>query len=435
MAQAELAEQLLAAARAIRGVLTGVSLSEALEQTPAALRPGAQALAFYAMRRLGFATALREQLVPRRPPDRLTEALLLLGLCLLEASHQQVDGIPLAAGTPRYAAHTLVHQLVQAAGADRHTRPAKALINAVLRRYGRERHAIRATLTEQPRARFNHPDWWVEALRQAWPEHWQAMLQAADQTPPMTLRTNVRQITRAALLDQLSAAGIAAHPVGEAGLVLEQPRPVRDIPGFDAGWWSVQDASAQRAGALLPLRDGLRVLDACAAPGGKTAHLLERHSLRLTALDSDEKRLARVADNLRRLQLPSDQVQLCCADAAQPSQWWDGQPYDAILADVPCTASGVVRRHPDIRWLRRPEDVSRTAALQARIIDALWPLLAPGGHLLYATCSIFPQEGESQIQAFLARHADARRLSAPGQILPGDAGDGFFYALLTKPVG
>ncbi|MGB6008762.1 MAG: 16S rRNA (cytosine(967)-C(5))-methyltransferase RsmB [Castellaniella sp.] len=429
-----LSRQLLAAAQAVRGVLTGRSLSESLDRTPPALRPAAQALSFHAMRQLGFAQATRTLLAPRRPSDRLTEALLLLGLSLLEASCRQADGADQPPGTPVYAGHTLVHQLVQAAESDRHTRPAKNLINAVLRRYGRERAALLPQILENPLARWNHQDWWINALRQAWPQDWEAILKAADQPPPMTLRANVRQVSRDNLLERLRQAGIAASPAGSSGLILDRPLPVRDIPGFIEGWWSVQDASAQRAGELLPLQDGMRVLDACAAPGGKTAHLLERHALTLTALDSEEQRLARVADTLRRLRLHAGAVQLRCADAADPAAWWDGQPYDAILADVPCTASGVVRRHPDIRWLRRAEDVTRTAALQARITDALWPLLAPGGHLLYATCSIFPQEGESQIQAFLGRHPDARRLPAPGQILPGgaDQGDGFFYALLRK---
>ncbi|MFT0532721.1 16S rRNA (cytosine(967)-C(5))-methyltransferase [Castellaniella hirudinis] len=462
-----LSQQLLAAAQAIQGVLAGRSLSDTLEQAPAVLRPGAQALAFHAMRQLGFAQTARTILAPRRPPDRLTEALLLLGLSLLEASLRQAEGAAPAPGTPIYTAHTLVHQMVQAAQSHRKTRPAKALVNAVLRRYGRERAALSGQILSQPLARWNHPDWWVAALRQAWPQQWQAILQAADQPPPLTLRVNTRQLSRDDLLARLRQAGIAARPVAGAGLILARACPVRDIPGFEQGWWSVQDASAQRAGELLPLQDGMRVLDACAAPGGKTAHLLERHTLSLTALDSDARRLARVADNLRRLRLtpaadaaPSPQprpptpprppqptpgadspsrpagsaVRLCCADAADPAGWWDGQPFDAILADVPCTASGVVRRHPDIRWLRRADDVARTAALQARIVDALWPLLAPGGHLLYATCSIFPQEGEQQIQAFLRRHPDARRQDAPGQILPGgpDQGDGFFYALMRK---
>ncbi len=430
-----LSDQLLAAARAIGAVQDGQSLSEALESIPAALRPAAQALSFHAMRRLGHARAVRERLVPRRPPERLAEALILLGLSLLEASLRQSEGAGQPPGTPIYHEHTLVHQLVEAAAADRRTRPAKGLINAVLRRYGRERAALTEELARRPDAVWNHPDWWITAVREAWPDDWRTILTAADQPPPMVLRANARRIGRDALRARLAEAGLATRPVGEDGLILDTPRPARDIPGYAEGWWSVQDPSAQRAAPLLPVRDGMRVLDACAAPGGKTAHLLERHTLRLTALDSDARRLERVGENLRRLGLESPDVTLRCADAARPGDWWDGRPYDAILADVPCTASGVVRRHPDIRWLRREDDLARTAALQARILDALWPLLTPGGHLLYATCSIFPQEGEAQVRAFLDRHPGALRLAAPGHILPGgpDSGDGFFYALLRKP--
>lgn len=425
---------MLAAARAIRAVLGGQSLSDALESAPAALRPAAQALSFHAMRRLGHARAAREQLVPRRPPERLVEALILLGLSLLEASLKQAEGEHPPPGTPIYPEHTLVHQLVEAAIADRRTRPAKGLINAVLRRYGRERTTLNATLRQQPEAEWNHPEWWIETVRTAWPDSWQTILASADRPPPMTLRANRRRIDRHTLQARLGEAGLDARPAGEDGLILDTPRPVREIPGYTEGWWSVQDLSAQLAARLLPLRDGMRVLDACAAPGGKTAHLLERHALRLTALDSDAQRLGRVAENLQRLGLASPDVSLRHADAARPADWRAAQPYDAILADVPCTASGVVRRHPDIRWLRRADDLTRTAALQAHIVDALWPLLAPGGHLLYATCSIFPQEGETQIRAFLDRHPQAQRLSAPGHILPAgpDGGDGFFYALLRK---
>lgn len=430
-----LSDQLLAAARAIGAVLDGQSLSEALESIPTALRPAAQALSFHAMRRLGHARAVRERLVPRRPPERLAEALILLGLSLLEASLRQGEGAGQPPGTPLYHEHTLVHQLVEAAATDRRTRPAKGLINAVLRRYGRERTALTGELARRPDAVWNHPDWWIAAVREAWPDDWRTILAAADQPPPMVLRANARRIGRDALRARLAEAGLATRPAGEDGLILDTPRPARDIPGYAEGWWSVQDPSAQRAAPLLPVRDGMRVLDACAAPGGKTAHLLERHTLRLTALDSDARRLERVGENLRRLGLESPDVTLRCADAARPEDWWDGRPYDAILADVPCTASGVVRRHPDIRWLRREDDLARTAALQARILDALWPLLAPGGHLLYATCSIFPQEGEAQVRAFLDRHPGTLRLAAPGHILPGgpDSGDGFFYALLRKP--
>src|SRR5690606_22890769 len=267
---------------------------------------------------------------------------------------------------------------------------------------------------------------------------------------PMALRVNARRARGEQVLDAFQAAGIEAWSPQPQAIVLAEPRPVQALPGFEQGWWSVQDLSAQQAGRPPPVSDSMRVLDACAAPGGKTAHLLEQADLQLTALDSDPGRLGRVAQNLARLGLDHDGVELKCADAADLAAWWDGRPYDAILADVPCTASGVVRRHPDIRWLHREEDIAQTAALQRRIVDALWSTLKPGGHLLYATCSIFPEEGESQAQAFCVRHGDAVRLPAPGQILPlpaesGDAeafderhalavGDGFFYALFAKQV-
>src|SRR5699024_2897232 len=238
--------------------------------------------------------------------------------------------------------------------------------------------------------------------------------------------------------DMLARHGVESCERSTDGLQLAQPAPVEQLPAFAEGFWSVQDISAQRAAPLLPLADGMRVLDACAAPGGTTAHLLERASLDLLALDTDAHRMKRVARNLERLGLEGPHVTLKCADAADVPAWWDGQPFDAILADVPCTASGVVRRHPDIRWLRRPDDIARTAQLQSRIIDALWQTVVPGGHLLYVTCSIFPEEGEQQAQAFARRHGDARRLGAPGQVLPvypdgrADAGDGFFYALFCR---
>ncbi|MFA7438197.1 16S rRNA (cytosine(967)-C(5))-methyltransferase RsmB [Castellaniella sp.] len=432
---AALHEQLMAAAVALEAVLHGQSLSDALERTPAPWRPAAQALSFHALRHLGLARALRASMVARPPGNVRADALLLLGLCLLETALQADAGAPLPPGTPRYAPHTVVHQVVTAAAHERGTRPAKGLINAVLRRYGREREALLAAVASQPEARWNHPAWWIDAVRTAWPHDWQDLLRAANQMPPMTLRANRRRIHRDALLEQLQQEGLAARPVLDDGLILAQPRPIQQIPGHAQGLWSVQDASAQRAAALLPLQPGARVLDACAAPGGKTAHLLEHHDLRLTALDQDARRLEKVAHNLQRLGLLTADVHLVRGDAREPAQWWDGLPYEAILADVPCTASGIVRRHPDIRWLRRATDLTRTARLQAAILQALWPLLAPGGHLLYVTCSIFPQEGEAQILDFLRRCPQAQRLAAPGHILPGgpEDGDGFFYALLRKP--
>lgn len=435
---------MMAAAHNVRDVLAGRSLSDSLAQTPAALRASAQAIAFHVMRRLGLARELRRLLVRRTPPDPLFDALMLTALALADTAvryvastsaadaavrlpgssragdtatrHQRDEPAP--RHVPVYAPHTVVDQAVHAADRQRGMRPYKALLNGVLRRFLRERDALLEQAARQPEARYNHPAWWVGQVRAAYPAQWEALLDAADLPGPMTLRVNARRSSVPAMQAALRDAGIAAASAGADAVVLAEARPVQAIPGFNEGWWSVQDLAAQRAGQLLPVADGMRVLDACAAPGGKTAHLLERAKLELTALDADPARLERVGENLRRLGLDGPNVHLQCADAADLAAWWDGRPFDAVLADVPCTASGVVRRHPDIRWLRREEDVPRTAALQARIVDALWQTVKPGGHLLYATCSIFPQEGEQQAEAFVRRHADAIRLPAPGQMLP-----------------
>ncbi|MEI2415293.1 16S rRNA (cytosine(967)-C(5))-methyltransferase RsmB [Orrella sp. JC864] len=422
-----LADLLLAASRCVQAVLAGRSLTDALSAVPDALRPGAQALSFQVLRTLGRARALRQALVPRQPPNPLLDALLLASLALLSEAQ------------PRYAPHTLVDQAVQAAAGQARLRPYKGLLNAVLRRLLRERAGLLAALPADGEAHWNAPQWWIERLRQDYPAQWQALLAAADEAPAMTLRVNPRRASRAQVAQALAQAGIQSEPVLQQGLVLAEPRPVAQLPGFAQGWWSVQDAGAQRAAPLLQVRDGMRVLDACSAPGGKTAHLLELADLRLLALDQDPQRLGRVSQNLARLGLDGPQVGLRAADAADLQAWWDGEPFDAVLADVPCTASGIVRRHPDIRWLRRPADLPRTAALQARIADALWRTVAPGGRLLYATCSLFPIENEVQASAFAARHPEARRLPAPGQLLPSAPGaplaarqDGFFYALFAK---
>lgn len=457
-----LSDTMLAAAQNVQAVLAGRSLSDTLAATDATLRASTQAVSFHVMRRLGTATVLREILVPRKPPTALLDALLKVALALLDTAAEAADpkALPLGREVPVYAPHTVVDQAVRAAGRHKKLQAFKGLINGVLRRYLRERPAILAQAMEDPVAQYNHPRWWVGRMQQAYPAQWAALLEAANRPGPMALRVNARRAMVEHVLDAFGAAGIQAGSPRPGAIVLAEARPVHALPGFEQGWWSVQDLSAQLAGRLLPVADGMRVLDACAAPGGKTAHLLERAGLRLTALDSDPARLARVGENLQRLGLAHDGVTLTCADAADPAAWWDGEPFDAILADVPCTASGVVRRHPDIRWLRREEDIARTAALQRRIVDALWRTLKPGGHLLYATCSIFPEEGERQAAAFDSRHADAVRLPAPGQILPlesphavagvsaqADAafdeggpagraalnvGDGFFYALFAK---
>ncbi|MFG6460444.1 16S rRNA (cytosine(967)-C(5))-methyltransferase RsmB [Roseateles sp. DXS20W] len=429
---------LAAAADAVQGVRDGRSLTDLLAKVPAELRPGTQALAFTALRRLGAAEAARQQLAPKAPPPRV-DALLLVALALLWPD-------PEPDSSPMYADHTLVDQAVNAA---KQRAPASVgFVNAVLRRFLRERAALVAAAERTPLGAFNHPAWWVEKLRQDWPQQWQAILAASNRPPPMTLRVHAQRGTAADYVERLAALGLGARALGGAtpqAVVLDRPAPVSALPGFAEGWVSVQDAAAQLAAPLVVgtgLKPGARVLDACAAPGGKTAHLLElQPDLQLTALDADAQRLLRVQDNLKRLQ---QQATLKAADARQTAAWWDGQPFDAILLDAPCSASGIVRRHPDVRWLRRPDDIGALAQVQAQLLDALWPLLAPGGRMVYATCSVFRAEGQAQLDAFLQRQPDAKSHAVPGftgHLLPlADNArqsepplDGFFYALLTKP--
>lgn len=425
---------LMACADAVAAVRQGQSLNEALGACKPAARPGAQALSFAVLRRLGTAQALRQRLVPKTPAPWV-DALLLSALAL-------------ACGT-EYDAHTLVDQAVEAA--KKQARPASGLVNAVLRRFLRERDALLAQTESDPVASFNHPAWWIRKLQHDWPQHWQAILMANQEQPPMTLRANARRGSADHYRQRLREAGLPgqppASPSGPASpdpIVLPHGVPVARLPGFDAGDVSVQDAAAQLAAPLLlhgldtALPAGARVLDACAAPGGKTAHLLELADLDVTALDADPERLLRVNDTLRRLGLHARTV---AADASQPATWWDGQPFDAILLDAPCSASGIVRRHPDVRWLRRESDIATLARTQDALLLALWPLLKPGGRLLYCTCSVFRQEGQDRIDAFLQRTPEARLWPSPGHLLPvveyldparANRGDGFFYALLSK---
>ena len=426
---------MLTIARVVEDVLEGRSLTDALADVDGALRPAAQAVSFHAMRYLGWADAVGRELV-QRYPNVLFESLLLVSLTLLKAEGEAAAALP---GMPVYAPHTVVDQAVTAASSNRSLASFKGLLNACLRRFLRERAALETAVADSPEAEWNHPGWWVKQLRVAYPQQWQEILRAANVPAPLTLRVNRRRASREQVLAAFQDAGLAAEPVGQAGLVLATPRPVTQLPGFAEGWWSVQDAGAQLAAELLAPQDGMWVLDACAAPGGKTAHLLELADIDLLALDADADRLVRVGQNLDRLGLAGEHVRLQAADAADLDTWWDGKPFDAVLADVPCTASGIVRRHPDIRWLRRENDVRRTATLQARILDALWRTVATGGRLLYVTCSIFPIEGTRQALEFLQRHPEAQRLDAPGQLLPvavdatpAAQRDGFFYALFAK---
>jgi len=423
-----LALALLGAANAVAQVRGGTALPVALSMAfgvagPTPQTRGAiQDIAYRAMRQAGRSEVLMALMTTKAPEPAMLACLLICALALLDP--------PPGSDAP-YEPFTVVDQAVTAASAHPDLAHAKAMVNAVLRRYLRERDALLEQAMKQPLARWNYPQWWIDATRAAYPQNWETILAAGNQQPPLTLRVNLRKTSMDAYARQLADAGIQTTPVGPAALRLAQAVNVAVIPGFEQGLASVQDAGAQLAAPLLDLRDGMRVLDACAAPGGKSGHLLELADVALTAIDADAKRLTRVADNLARLGL---RATLHAADA-QNTDWWDGVPFDRILADVPCTASGIVRRHPDIRWLRRRGDALQLATLSSKILDNLWQMLAPNGKLLFVTCSLWPQESEAQAAAFAVRHG-AMRLAAPGQLLPlseaGQDHDGLFYALFQK---
>lgn len=410
-----LAFALLRAATIVAGVLAGRSLAEGqIGQVEAPARPAVQDLVYGSLRSYGRGDFFLSRLLDRPLNDEDIHALLLLALYRLE--------------TRPDAVHTVVDQAVLAAGSLAGGR-CRGLVNAVLRQFLRRQPELLAAASSDPLTAAQLPAWWLAELQADHPEHWPALVAAGNAPPPMGLRVNLRRHSRAAYLQQLAESGIEALPWGEAAaLHLPRPLAVERLPHFADGGVSVQDPGAQQAAEWLAPLAGERVLDACAAPGGKTAHLLEMADLDLLALDLKPSRCRRIEDNLRRLGLTAT---VRVADCAQPEKWWDGRPFDAILADVPCTASGVVRRNPDAKWLRRAEDVASFAATQARIIDALWPLLRPGGRMLYATCSLFAAENGGQMERFLARHPDAR-CRRQEQLLPTDASDGFFYCLLEK---
>ncbi|MBP5997056.1 MAG: 16S rRNA (cytosine(967)-C(5))-methyltransferase RsmB [Azonexus sp.] len=409
-----LAFALLAAARIDAAVLAGQSLADGLlGRVDALARPAVQDLVYGSLRQYGHGDFLLARLLARPLDVPEVRALLLVALYRLE--------------TRPDAAHTVVDQAVAAAGELANGR-FRGLVNGVLRNFLRQRSELLAVLETDAVAASRHPDWWLRRLQAAYPADWPAIVAAGNGPPPMALRVNVRRSSRDDYQARLAAAGIAAQPFAEAGLMLARPLPVERLPGFADGLVSVQDPGAQRAAVLLDPAPGSRVLDACAAPGGKTAHLLEHADLDLLALDLKPSRCRRIADNLARLGLSA---RIASADCARLDTWWDGRPFDTVLADVPCTASGVVRRNPDAKWLRRETDITGFAATQARILDALWQVLRPGGTLLYATCSVFPEENGGQTGKFLAAHPDARR-DHEEQILPSADHDGFYYCRLEK---
>ncbi len=394
------------AAEAVSAVLAGRTPDALLTGIDPALRPAVLDLVFSTLRDHGRGDFLLGRLLAKPLKDKPARALLLLALERLERRPEE--------------AHTLVDQAVAAAA-----KPFKGLANAVLRNFLRRRDELLAAADADAVARWRHPHWWLEKLRGAYPDRWQDIAAAGNSHPPMCLRLNRRRPP---------AETPAGQPLGDHALLLDKPVPVERLPGFREGRVSVQDWGAQQAASLLDARDGMRVLDACAAPGGKSAHLLELADIDLTALELDPQRARRVADNLDRLGLAA---RVCVGDARRPRDWWDGRPFERILADVPCSASGVARRHADIKWLRRAGDVATFAQTQAALLDALWPLLAPGGKMLYCTCSVFPEENGEQVRAFATRRPAVRRLPTGGaspelQLLPTATHDGFYYALLEK---
>ncbi len=432
--QIPLWQQLQSVATVLQAVRNGVSGTAALTDISAPSRPGVQALTFQVLRSLGRAEALRTLLVKRVPPAWV-DALLCTALAL---TWREQDA--------PYEAFTLVNQAVEATKKNAAVSAQAGFVNACLRRFLRERSAMVGSTDNDPVASWNHPKWWIDRVQKEWPNRWQDILKANNRKAPMSLRVNVRRTTTSRYLATLKTAGLNALAAGPYGVILDQAKPVLELSGFAQGMVSVQDGAAQLAAPLLlsglELVGPIHVLDACAAPGGKTAHLLEIADCQVIAIDIDPVRCDRIHETLRRLGL---RAKVLTGDAAYPAAWWDGQQFDAILLDAPCSASGIVRRHPDIRWLRRESDIAQLALIQAKLLNTLWPLLKPHGRLLYCTCSVFRSEGEDQIQTFLAHNTGATLLPSPGHLMPQDGAnggsvpdnpacdhDGFYFALLEK---
>lgn len=428
-----LAAQVLAPLLRQHGSLSS-HLPDALRHCPEQDRPLLQQLCFGTMRELFRLKVIAAKLLqkPFQERDYELQALLLVGLWQLRHS--------------RIPAHAALNETVNATEALNHGW-ARKLINAVLRRYQREADQLDASLADEPQFRWNHPQWMISKLQHNWPEQWQEILAANDQQAPMTLRVNKRLLTLESAQEELQAAGIQAHPgrFADSALTLEQAVDVRRIPGFEQGRFSVQDEAAQLAAGLLDAKAGQRVLDACAAPGGKLCHLLEATPglQDVVAVELEPARAQRISDNLMRLGLELE-CRLLTADASSDS-WWDGQPFDRILIDAPCSGTGVIRRHPDIKLLRRGEDINALAQVQLGILANLWQMLAPGGRLVYATCSVFSQENERIIERFLRQESDAYAIRIEAdwgleqplgrQLFPLTGGhDGFYYAVLGKAV-
>jgi len=424
-----LSEAITIAAQAISEVMSGRSLTEVLDQLEAHERPIVQSLSFDALRKWVRSHELIKQFIPKTPPPEV-DHLLSVAIALFLQDVTESKGYP---------AHTIVDQAVRACGEYDQTMYAKGLVNAVLRKV--------SLLVQPPEDEKRYPPdpipmyvpaWWRANLKRNYSKAWQAILFQQAKRAPLVLRVNLKQYTREQYQSLLSEAGISSRPINElagiqlpSALLLPEAVPVSDLPGFYSGSVSVQDAGAQLAAILLNPQEGELVLDACAAPGGKTAHLLELADCSMRALEIDGERIGKVGGNLDRLRLHSDKVKVLRGDASKAA-WWDGVHFDKILLDAPCSASGIVSRHPDIPFLRREADIRALQERQRAILTQAWKMLKVGGTLLYVTCSIFPEEGDEQATWFAEQHSDAVRLGAPGQLLPGELNDGFYYALFKK---
>jgi 16S rRNA (cytosine967-C5)-methyltransferase len=417
------------AVAAIGRVLAGANLTLVLQEIWRSnpllshqQRGAIQDLTYGVLRYYGQLDALLSLLLDKTLQDLKLRYLLLVSLYQLQYSK-----------APSYA---IVDHAVSTARLLSNKRGAPGLVNAVLRNFIRKGTTLWELVNKDDVGKYSHPQWWIDKLRKQYPQHYEAILNASNQHPSMTLRVNSRKIGVEAYQKILDEHGIKANLIWNVALKLIQPVAVEKLPGFIEGLVSIQDAGAQLAASLLDVHDGMHVLDACAAPGGKSTHLMESAQIRLTSLDSDAQRLARVAENFERLGNEPDR--LVYGNALYPSEWWNGQLFDRILADAPCSASGVVSRHPDIKWLRRYTDLPAFADTQEKILNALWQILKRGGKLLYVTCSVFHEENWLLINKFQQLHQDARLLplSHPamtnGQLLPSFLHDGFFYALLCK---
>jgi len=427
----------LIAADAVHQVFAGRNLTIALPAS-LALYPNATLqqkgaatdISYGTLRFYGEISAYLHQLLEKPLNDERIHALLLVAIYQL--LHDKAE------------AFTVVNQAVHAVTQLRKpaSKPwAKGLVNAICRNFLRQQEALSKKIMLEEKAQYSYQSWWIKKLKIQYPEDWQAILVVGNTHPPLSLRVNLTKISVENYLQLLNRQGILAKQVGPQGLILQTPITVEKIPGFLEGVVSVQDIGAQWAAHLLDVEPNLTVLDACSAPGGKTGHLLELADIKLTALDHDAMRLQRVQQNLDRLQLNAT----CCVGDAATQTWWDGTPFDRILADVPCTASGIVRRHVDIKWLRRESDIASFCQQQAKILPNLWQMLAKGGKLLYVTCSIFNEENQAQIDKFCLKHDDAKQLpltqlmessfqpqARAGQLIACNEHDGFFYALLQK---